>query len=288
MQQQLTPLTPFNRRINMKTTLQLTTALAVSALMAGAAHAATVIYQDDFIGHADVDTDGLNGETPDIGASNWVAAPTYGADGSIANGAGASAALDFTPVDGFVYTLDASFRNFANVGTVNPDNDWVALGFATGTSTGTGNLARFTDGSTPQGVAWILMRGNTTANVNNVAWLGSATDGTPTGGNTTWSGSEADDYGADLDLRVVLDTTGGTGNWTATWFAKTAAAGTYTEVAAEADLLTEGITSVAIARGGEGFTADVTAFSLTAVPEPGSLALLGLGSLLIGARRRRG
>ena len=57
---------------------------AALAMTAGSVTAAPVIiYQDDFSGHPDVGTDGLNGETPDVGANNWVAGASFGANGTI-------------------------------------------------------------------------------------------------------------------------------------------------------------------------------------------------------------
>lgn len=257
--------------------------LAAIAFAAGSAHASTIIYQDDFTGHADVGADGLNAETPDIGAANWVAMTAFGADGSIANSAASNATLAFTPVDGLVYTLDASFKNLTadNPGTP-AENDWLALGFANGQSTTSGRLA---DGAV-NGIAWSLIRGVNTASVGNVAWLGTESDGTDS--NAVWTDATlADSFGVDLDLRIVLDTTGGAGTWTATWLAKLPSDGSYTVVRATELLSSEAIDSVGIARSNGGFTGDVTSFSLTSVPEPGSLALLAAGGLCI-LRRRRG
>jgi hypothetical protein len=71
-------------------------------------------------------------------------------------------------------------------------------------------------------------------------------------------------FGGDMDMRVVLDTTGGTGNWTATWFAKLPASGSYTQVRAATPLLKEDINSVGVAITGSGIEGDLTFFSLTA------------------------
>jgi hypothetical protein len=266
--------------------ISLTAGSLMLALAASNASAVTVIYQDDFSGGAV----GLNGTNPDTGANPWIAAPTFSANGAVADSIGASATLAFTPQNGFLYTLDASFRNFANAGSVDPDQDWIAVGFANGQSTGTGNGPRFAGTvvtNAVHGIAWSFVRGNTTATVENTAWLGTPADGSPTGGGIAWSDTAlATTYASGLDLRVVLDTTGGTGTWNATWFAKAPASSDFTEVLGTTTLLSENINSVGIARSGQGFTADVTSFSLTAIPEPSAALLGGLGLLALLRRRR--
>ena len=169
----------------------------------------------------------------------------------------------------------------------NPENDWIAMGFANGQSSAIGNNERFVGGNV-NGIAWMLMRGNTTGSVGNTAFRGLSTSGTNlnTGGAAWTDAPLAGTFGSDLDMRVVLDTTGGTGTWTATWYAKLAADASYTEVRATELLADEAITSVGLARSNTGFTGNVTSFSLNSVPEPGSLALLGLGGLCVLRRRR--
>lgn len=258
----------------------------ILALAASKASAVTVIYQDDFSGGA-VE---LNGTNPDTGANPWIAAPTYSANGAVADSIGASATLAFTPQNGFLYTLDASFRNFANAGATSPNNNWLAVGFANGQSIETGNGPRFAGNvasNAVHGIAWSFVRGNTTATVENTAWQGTPDNGSPTGAGIAWSDTAlATTYGSGLDLRVVLDTTGGTGNWNATWFAKAPASSDFTEVRGATALLSEDINSVGIARSAAGFTADVTSFSLTAIPEPSTALLGGLGLLALLRRRR--
>jgi hypothetical protein len=241
------------------------------------AGAATTIFSDDFSGGATV----LNGTTPDVGGVNWVAAPTFLADGSIYNpasgmppaGWAGTATLAFTPVNGLVYTLDASI-------TVAGDGNWIALGFVNGQSASADPaLNRFIDHDTV-GKAWMLksgngsgsaLLGNTTGTTSNVAWA----SGVPSGAGN-------------FDMRIVLDTTGGTGAWTATWYAKESSQTSYTEVRSTATLLAENITSVGLAKSNTGVTGSVTSFSLTSVPEPSSAALLsGFGVLALLRRRRR-
>ncbi len=273
----------------------LTSLLAVCGLFgvavctASSVYAAT-IFSDNFDGAAATD---LNGLAPDIapGAETWVAANTFDADGAIADTGGGSATLAFAPANGFIYTLDASVRNFAATGTTATpvENDWVAMGFINGQSSINGNNERFVAGNV-NGIAWMLARGNTTGGAN-TAFLGISTSGTQanTGGAPWTDPTLVSSVGVDIDMRVVLDTTGGAGTWTATWLAKLPADASYAEVRATAQLVDEAITSVGIARSGPGFTGSITNFTLSSVvPEPSSVALigLGLGGVCLLLRRR--
>lgn len=264
--------------------------LAAIALAVPAAHAATVIYEQSFTPGAG--TSVLNGTSPTTGANNWVAATLrFQADGDFTEGAG-SATLAFTPANGFTYTLDASFRNLSATATVGaPEQDWIALGFAKGQSTGSTNSDRFLSANVI-GKAWMLYRGaNTTGTLANVTHLGSATSGNNAGAvpstSADWSDATlATTFSGGIDMRVVLDTTGGTGNWTATWFAKLPASGSYTEVRAATELVNEDINSVGVAISGTGFDGDLTYFRLTSVPEPSAALFGGLGILALLRRRR--
>jgi hypothetical protein len=264
--------------------------LAVIVVAIPAAHAATVIYEQSFTPGAG--TSALNGTAPTTGANNWVAATSrFQADGDFTEGAG-SATLAFTPANNFVYTLDASFRNLTPTATVAaPEQDWIALGFAKGQSAGSTNNDRFLNNNVI-GKAWMLYRGaDTVGTLANVTHLGSATSGNNSGAVPSTSANWGDatlstTSGGGIDMRVVLDTTGGTGNWTATWFAKLPASGSFTEVRAATELVNEDINSVGVAISGTGFDGDLTYFSLTAIPEPSAALLGGLGFLALLRRRR--
>ncbi len=251
----------------------LLSAAVCGSLIVGSAEA-TIVFSDNFDGPFATD---LNGLAPDIapGAELWVAAPTFDADGTIEDTGGGSATLAFAPADGFVYTLDASFRNFAATGTTATpvENDWVAMGFINGQSSINGNNERFVSGNV-NGIAWMLMRGDITA-VSNTAFSGLSTSGTQSNtGGTPWSDPTlVNTFAVDIDMRVVLDTSGGTGTWNATWYAKLAADSNYAEVRATETLVDEAINSIGFARSNTGFTASITSFTLDA--EATSSFLLG-------------
>ncbi len=258
----------------------------ISGLGLHLAFAQTTIYEQIFTPGAG--TDGLNGTSPTIGANNWVASSLFQADGDIAEGAG-SATLAFTPANGFIYTLDASFRNMAGTASVgNPEQDWVALGFAKGQSTVSSINSRFLT-TNVIGKAWMLFRGaNTEGTLNNVTHLGTATSGNNGGAvpstSVNWSALSIN-YGGDMDMRIVLDTTGGAGNWTAMWYAKLPASGSFTEVRAATTLLNEDIDSVGVAISNPGIEGDLTFFSLTAqspaLPDITGIEIDGGGNVIL-------
>lgn len=248
--------------------------ISLAILLASATLQAAVIFQDDFTGHPDTGTDGLNNETPDTttGSAAWVSSSAFNADGTFlasTGTAGASATLLYTPTSGEIYTLDARVDVTSTTG-------WIALGFATGQSTANNANARFVSGSTPLGRVWMLMQ--------------------EAGGGAAWQDGTTVNHVEDntisvtgfIDMRIVLDATAAT--WTSTWYAKDATAGSYTLIKGTENVVSQAaINSVGFALSGNDVPGTISSFSLSdssVIPEP-SAALLGGLSLLALLRRRR-
>lgn len=217
-------------------------------LLASAPTFAELIFAEDFTGAAITD---LNGTTPGqmTEGAAWVASPNFNADGSFAGSPG-SATLAFTPGNGLVYTLEASLSGISG------DGNWIALGFANGQSSTGSSSNRFVNGNSPEGRAWTLVRGTNSANPNVAHTLGSGDPG-------VWSGALATANGGALDLRIILDTTGGTGGWTVTWFVKRPADAAYLEVRTTTELLSTEINSVGFAVSNTGVSGMIESFSLS-------------------------
>lgn len=224
-----------------------------------------ILFRDDFDGKGP-----LHGTRPDVTLNDakWIAATApsrFDANGRFAGAGkvtapqrGGSATLAFKPVDGVIYTLEASLRGMVT------DGAWIALGFAYGQSSLGGKSRRFINGEVT-GRVWSLARDGTETRPNQ-AFLG--TTGT-TGGSadvSAWAGPLAQAPGGDLDLRVTLDTTAGPGNWTATWWAKKAGDIVYTKVRDTEALINESISSVGLAVSAEGISGTIDRFSLRADP----------------------
>jgi hypothetical protein len=260
-----------------KSKISMMTVAAMTALFvwAGAAQAAIItIYSHNFGGSSGTNLHTLSADGG-TGTGTWVANSSYRADGSLVDATWGSATLAFTPAQGYVYTLDARFKNLTT-GTSN----WVGAGFAKGSSTGTVTGDRFT-GPTVEGRSWALVRSNW--NTANQAFLGSGTSGTSSSANYTAYATHI----TTLDLRIVLDTTGGAGNWTTTWLAKLPSESEYTVVRATAAMLDEDVTSVGLSHNNLTGTGLIDSFTLTQIPEPAS-GLMLLGSMLgIGLLRRK-
>ena len=230
---------------------------AALLLFSAAPLAANVVFADNFNGSG-----GLNSVAPDTrpGTQTWVASPQFSANGSVSGDTGGSATLAFTPVQGRLYTLDARFTATAAAGS----NEWLALGFAKGQSTTAGLNQRFI-GPTVTCKSWMLVRGSTTPVApDNSALLGNASAvGTASTVNwASWTGGT----GGTIELRIVLDTTGGAGTWKSTWYAKRPADATYTTVRPATALLDENIDSVGFARSNTAVTGTLLSFSLSQSP----------------------
>jgi len=215
--------------------------------MAGLALATTSanageIYSDDFSGSAAAD---LHGTTPDVttGGETWVARSVYKADGSFSWESFATMSLAFTPVDGRVYTLDAKFENLTG-------NHWVQFGFGNGQP----SVAANPNWSSR---AWHLLRvAEDTSNAHNTGL-------TNITGLAAWSALGLLRYSEPLDARVVLDTTAGTNNWKATWYAKADSDATYTEVRGATLLANEDINSVGVSLFNTNKSGKLLSFSLS-------------------------
>lgn len=255
--------------------------LASFALAASAAQAATTIFSHNF----NEGTTSLSGQAVDGGTGapqNWVSAGVVTRNGVFSTGSG-SATLAFQPTNGFEYTLDARILDVAGNG------NWVALGFANNQNTGATANDRFTTNNVV-GTAWMLFRGNNDIN-SNTTFLGSgATTPINQGILNQAAWPNLNNSGGSIDLRILLNTTGGDGNWTVTWLGKLIADTNYTVLRnthptiALADQAR--YTSVGFAFSNADTNGTIETFSLTAIPEPSAALLGGLGLLALLRRRR--
>ncbi len=215
-----------------------------------------VLFRDSFSGGVT----GLHGRAPEqtMEGVKWVSSPAFRSDGEIGRGPG-SATLAFEPRDGCLYTLDASFA-----GIRGDDDHWLAFGFANGQSSEVGIFNRFVSGS-PEGRLWMLARGDQSTSPNMTHTRG-------TGDGVEWGGPLVDARGGGFDLRIVLDTTSGSGMWTASWYAKRTSDTDYICVRADSPLVSEMIGSVGLAASGGNATGIIKSFSLQAERMPNEKA----------------
>jgi len=138
----------------------------------------------------------LNGTEPGTttGSATWTA-PAGGVffdDGSLA-AQDASASLPFSPQNGFVYTLSVEMVQ---------DSDWIAFGFMKNPPT--------TNKLTTDGILWALTR-NASGSDNQVLHENAS------GGTGAVAPGNYVTGAATVSMSLVLDTTGGTGNWNYDW-----------------------------------------------------------------------
>lgn len=265
-------------------------ALAVTGIIFGQAQAATLI-SDSFTGIADGTA--LTGRTPAEAANPlWVwSAPTgtflsNGAGGILAN-VGSNRTAGITLGSGYfannpgIYTLSSTIH----LGSGASANSWFGIGFSTADATTTPfSSQNLTDNGA---FGWMILR----TGGNAVVFPNAGTSG----GITTLPGTSNVDIAAQTTLRLTLNTSG------TSWFLNAfigdfevdlngAANGTaYTWTGSGIPDLK----SVAISTGFSGDAgiapsiADNFQLTFTPVPEPTSVALLGLASVLPLLRRKR-
>jgi len=206
---------------------------------------AEVIFSEDFSGgSADI-----NGTAPDVTTTGatWVASSVFNQDGSVDSNPG-SMTLAFTPANGLVYALDATLSG------VGGGNGWFALGFVDGQSTATSSSNRFINSDTT-GIAWMLFRGTSDSSSNNQTHINGTSD------PAVWL--VLAQLNVAVDMRIILDTTAGTGNWTATWYAKMTTDSNYSVVRDSTLLQNQNITSVGMALGNNTVYGTIESFSLS-------------------------
>lgn len=196
----------------------------------------TTILYDDFSGGGS----NLDGTTPDTGTGTWRAHTNFKDDGSQSAGIDAGAYFAFTPEQGTVY--ECTWDTFTEVTASNSDN--IIAGFYEGISSSntiTGDVANGT--LDPTTLKAGHLRRDISGSEEHAYRLGNQSDGEVE--TKEWTNQALrESSSAALDMRITIDTTGGTGNWTATWEAKETASGSYTIVGPETSLLDENIGAV--------------------------------------------
>jgi hypothetical protein len=262
--------------------------LSAFAFAVSSTNASIVLYSSSFAGSSGTDLDstgvitsGATGaQHTQYGTSasaTWSAATNFKADGSF-DYTGAvpgtttqslSGSLVFTPQNGYVYSLtmttDVDFTPPKSVG-------WFAAGFLEASGY-TGAITTSTGG----GIVWMLTRpGDQTVGAVDQQAHFNVNAGT---GARVMS---AEDTSAPSSITIVLDTTGGTGAWSAQYYVGD------TLAASVPSLGNVNINSVGIAANirNNDNTGRFQSFALSVVPEPSSALLGGLGMLFMLRRRR--
>jgi len=214
--------------------------------------------------------------TGGIGSDLWDADETtttpFQSDGTINTGQAAGAWIAFTPMVGNIYQLSATLNTTAG------DAQWNALGFTSG-----GDSTQTFNGD--GGFGNMLLRQERDPFFSNFA-NATIDPATAFPGEDTGGGVAFDVGTGAIDYAIILDATDAdSANWTMAFYADgTQVLGPTT--AASGNFNTINHVGLSTLENAAGTVSDFQLATLI-IPEPASLALLGLGSaLILGGRRR--
>lgn len=255
---------PFTRKEQMMNVLKTVSAAALVATL-GTAAQPEVVYSDDFAGDV---ADTLIGTAEDTnGTELWQGNTFFRADGSIdspgTGNARGPALLAFMPVAGKNYTAEGEMT----IGTGNV----MTFGF----SQAIDNI-RFHNQAGLSGWAFMF-----------ASDLGQSAHEGPYNQGVNVTDGDNEVLANSVKLTIVLDTTGS--EWAASYYVNDLVFTEDMVLNGLADGSAGSINYVGFAAGNSfGDLDSLQSFTLTEeIPEPGSLALLGLGGTLMMARRRR-
>jgi len=189
----------------------------------------------------------LNATIADVGGT-WNAHPNFQADGTITTPINSGAYLPFVPVNGTRYECIWRPRGWSDTGGAGQElRFFISEGQPSSVSAGL--LFDGSSGDSSLKAGFILRSLGGSGNESHLARMGDSESADSDG--AVFSDGSIGAMGEDLDLRLDLDTTGGTNNWTVTWFAKHAADDVWIQVRPTQGVLDELI-------GGIGFASDNT------------------------------
>ncbi len=215
----------------------------------------------------------LHGSTVTGGTEVWNANTLFQTDGTLSGLTRSMALLPFTPVGGEIYELSMDVTNL--------ESGFMGIGFADEISFagGNANADRMITGSA---VNYGMMFLNPFQLSTNGMAFSTYSSGSNIMDSNVFLTGTVNDSGP-FSLKIVMDTTDT--NWTTEYFIDGDSKNFFTHVGALTNIDSVGINT--------GLATDATTFSnfqlqtLSAIPEPSSLAMFALSGLVILARRRR-